>query len=729
MSFRFKLFGAIMVVVAASTVIALFLAERNADAELTRNVERQFQDAFRALQDARQFRLASLTQRCRLLAKSVRIRAALEESSSGDLYANAEIELRAVLTGEAEVAGTASARFFRFLDAQGVVIPPGKPGVAGAAEGLEAKLGASGAPDRQDIAYVRVGGAEGRSELTEVIATPIVATDIREVIGAIVLGFPPPQLPALAEVEGLRNGIWADGELFLPALSAGALAEVAAVLRRPAVGPDPIPISLDGSRYLLLRQRLNPDSRFAGADEVCLFPLASALARQRQLRWQILGAGVLLLTAGLAASHFISARLSAPVEQLAVDSAVNQAQREQAENALELTHQELVERNAELQSTLAELKATQAQVIQQERLSALGQMASGIAHDFNNSLVPILGYTQLLQLNPKALEDTERAKKYLGVIYTAAQDAASVVSRLQHFHQPRNPQESLAAVDLDRLAEQAILLTQPRWKNQARSRGATIEIQPELGNVPPIAGDESALREALVNLIFNAVDAMPDGGRITVRTRRATDCGVIEVADTGTGMTEEVRRRCLDPFFSTKGKRGTGLGLAMVNTIAERHGGSLQIDSELGRGTTFALTLPLHASGAVGATVADARPGGRAVRVLVVDDEPSVRELLADILTDEGHAVETAPLAEEALRRLEVGAFDLLVTDMSMPSMSGAQLAAASKQRWPEIPVILLSGFGDSLDQNDFPGVDLLLAKPLDLLALRRSIAQAFPAA
>ena len=245
---------------------------------------------------------------------------------------------------------------------------------------------------------------------------------------------------------------------------------------------------------------------------------------------------------------------------------------------------------SQLEAAYAELKQTQQNIIQQERLRALGEMASGIAHDFNNALTPILGFSELLLKRSEGLDDRDTVERYLRMMNMAAQDAATVVSRLREFYRKREEGENFAPASLHDLVGQAISLTQPRWKDEAQAKGITIKMEIDLQEVPLIIGDESELREALTNLVFNAVDAMPDGGTITLRTRRDGNQVVLEVSDTGTGMTEEVRQRCLDPFFTTKGTHGTGMGLAMVYGIVQRHEGTLDIESEADKGTTLILS-------------------------------------------------------------------------------------------------------------------------------------------
>ncbi|HUA67461.1 MAG TPA: ATP-binding protein, partial [Candidatus Saccharimonadales bacterium] len=262
-------------------------------------------------------------------------------------------------------------------------------------------------------------------------------------------------------------------------------------------------------------------------------------------------------------------------------------------------HQERLHKN--LEKAYNELRQTQAAVLQQERLKALGQMASGIAHDVNNALSPVVGFSEIILnggygLNPEA-------KKYLKYIRTAGDDIAHIVARLREFYRARQVNEPLLALDLNALVEQVADMTRPRWRDIPQSKGITIEMRTELApRVPKLTGIESEIREALTNLVLNAVDAMPDGGQITLRTRflhREKDGGhpgqvVVEVSDTGIGMSEETRKRCLEPFFSTKGKRGTGLGLAMVYGVMERHEGSIEIQSEPGKGTTFCLIFPVR---------------------------------------------------------------------------------------------------------------------------------------
>ena len=223
----------------------------------------------------------------------------------------------------------------------------------------------------------------------------------------------------------------------------------------------------------------------------------------------------------------------------------------------------LLESNHRLENVLAELQETQQLVIQQERLHALGQMASGIAHDFNNALAPILGFSEVLLGCPKNLDDKKKLTRYLQLINTSAGDAANVVRRLREFYRSREEHKISQRIDLNRLIEGTILLTKPKWKGQAQANGININIDIHVQKVPRLVGNEAELREALTNSIFNAVDAMSNDGTITIRTRCDDQHIHLEVSSTGIGMTGEVRRQCLKPFFSTKGQQGTGLGLSI----------------------------------------------------------------------------------------------------------------------------------------------------------------------
>ena len=384
------------------------------------------------------------------------------------------------------------------------------------------------------------------------------------------------------------------------------------------------------------------------------------------------------------------------------------------------------ERTAQLEELLAELRSTQDHIVKQERLRALGMMAGGIAHDFNNALTMVLGYGELLL--PSLLQSApEREIAYLRHMIAAAQDATHVVSRLREFYRPATCNDVRVPVDLNEVAQQAVALTAPKWKGKCRAEGVQIEVETDLHATALIGGNAAELREVLTNLIFNAVDAMPHGGRIVVSTSMKDGRVTVAVADGGTGMSDEDRARCLEPFFTTKGDRGTGLGLSVVYGIVQRHGGTIDIQSEIGRGTTFVISLPVTTLATESCIVKAEASVGRSLHILVADDQDVICELIAEYLRADGHEVEVARDGNEALIKFDPERFDLVVTDQSMPGMSGEQLARAINENAPGTPVILLTGFGDEMrDRGTLPeGICLIVGKPITAADLRRAVLEA----
>jgi signal transduction histidine kinase len=399
------------------------------------------------------------------------------------------------------------------------------------------------------------------------------------------------------------------------------------------------------------------------------------------------------------------------------------------QNQNAILEQKVAERTAELSAALDKLKETQRLMLQQERLRAFGEMAGGVVHDFNNALMSVIGYSELLLSDPSLIENKPLVLKYLKTMNTAGRDAAHVVSRLRDFYRTRKDGEVFETLDLNDVIEQAVSLTQPKWRDQALASGRTIDIKFHLEKIPSIAGNAAELREVFTNLIFNAADAMPAGGTISLHTRHAGGKVVFELADTGTGMSEEVRARCLDPFFSTKGEAGTGLGLSMVFGVVQRHDGELEIDTEVNRGTTFRITFPSQVK-TFEETDKEAVPLSRPLRVLVVDDESVPREVTKQYLKADGHEVVTAATGQEAVEQFHASKFDLLITDHAMRGMNGAQLALRVKEENPSQPIMMLTGFSDpTLVQDHTPdGIDLILRKPIPQRELREAIAKLFPA-
>lgn len=390
-------------------------------------------------------------------------------------------------------------------------------------------------------------------------------------------------------------------------------------------------------------------------------------------------------------------------------------------------------RTRELESSNQALRQAQQALIQQERLRALGQMASGIAHDINNAISPIALYTEAMLEHETGLSPEGRSR--LVTIQRAIDDVAQTVGRMREFYRPQDLKPRLANVDLNALVQQVIDLTRARWSDQPQRSGLIIELKAELASeLPEILGADNEIRDAITNLIFNAVDASPKGGVIAVRSGVAPgepQRVLLEVTDSGVGMDDETRRRCLEPFFTTKGERGTGLGLAMVFGMAQRHGATLEIDSRLGVGTTMRLLFPIS-GGASAATVRmpALKVSAPGLRILIVDDDLVLRDSLGNTLKDEGHRVTLAGGGQEGIdlfRTAQQGAepFDVVLTDLGMPYVDGRQVAAAVRALAPHTPIILLTGWGQQMGaEHDVPQVTRVLGKPPRLRELRAALAE-----
>jgi signal transduction histidine kinase/ActR/RegA family two-component response regulator len=383
-----------------------------------------------------------------------------------------------------------------------------------------------------------------------------------------------------------------------------------------------------------------------------------------------------------------------------------------------------------LQAAYDDLRQTQQAVMQQERLRALGQMASGIAHDINNAISPIALYTEtLLEKEPNL---SERARSYLKVTQHAIEDVAQTITRMREFYRQREAELTLAPVQLNNLISSVMDLTRARWSDMPQQRGIVVRLKTDLTpGLPEIMGIENEIREAMVNLIFNAVDAMPEGGTITIRTSRSEDSVQLEVSDTGTGMDDATKRRCLEPFFTTKGERGTGLGLAMVYGMAQRNNAEIQIDSELGKGTTMRLVFPVVAPGAAATVPSSSQAPQDALRILIVDDDPLLIKALRDTLEGDGHFVVAAPGGREGIEAFEKAhcsreVFSVVITDLGMPYVDGRMVSAAIKALSPKTPVILFTGWGQRLvAERDVPEhVDRVLNKPPKLRDLRSALTE-----
>jgi signal transduction histidine kinase/FixJ family two-component response regulator len=392
---------------------------------------------------------------------------------------------------------------------------------------------------------------------------------------------------------------------------------------------------------------------------------------------------------------------------------------------------------ASLQQAYDDLRQTQQAVMQQERLRALGQMASGIAHDINNAISPMWLSTEMLL--ETATDLSPQIRKHLEMIQRATGDVAHTVARMTEFSRQREPQLTLSPVQINALVQQVIDLTRARWSDMPQRQGVVIQMRTELEpQLPSIMGVESEIREALINLIFNAVDAMPSGGVLTLRTRIAERSPgrpklsslVVEVADNGVGMGEETRRRCLEPFFTTKGERGTGLGLAMVYGVVQRQDADLEIDSTAGMGTTVRLSFAVPVGGATDLGLETPRRVPSRARILVVDDDPLIIRVLCEVLERDGHEVIAANGGKAGIdafsnAQRQGKPFAVVITDLGMPRIDGRKVASFVKSASQATPVILLTGWGQrSIAEGDVsPHVDRVLSKPTKIGELREALA------
>ena len=367
-----------------------------------------------------------------------------------------------------------------------------------------------------------------------------------------------------------------------------------------------------------------------------------------------------------------------------------------------------------------------AEQTRRRRMELLGRMTMGIAHDFNNLLTAVAGHAELLRVDLLKLGAPAEPHEHLVALDRAAQDGAALVRKIQQYIR-NEKNERAEPVELHQIAEEVLTLTRPYWYNEPRRRGIALRVERDLRPVPPIQGTATELREVMVNLVLNAVQAMPAGGTLTIRTARlGTRAAAVEVGDTGVGMNESVQRRIFEPLFTTKGSSGSGMGLTMSQGIVQEHNGRIEVESAPGRGTVFRLVFPFATDDPAPVTPRKAAPAaaGGGLRLLVVDDEPMVRTVTTKLLRLRGHEVEEADGGPAALDVLAEGPpFDVVVTDLSMPEMSGRELAAVIRTRHAGLPVLLLTGDTDA--DADGGDVAAVVKKPFQLDALDAAIRHA----
>jgi len=372
---------------------------------------------------------------------------------------------------------------------------------------------------------------------------------------------------------------------------------------------------------------------------------------------------------------------------------------------------------------ITEKRKMEEQLLQAEKLRAVGEMANGVAHDFNNALSIILGNTQLLLLGANDPEQVEALK----IIEKTVKNSSQTARRLLEFTRNKALQD-LYKIDINAIVNETVQTTRPKWRDETQGKGAPIEMVTRFEKIPHAAGNASELREVITNMIFNAIEAMPGGGRIEIRTFQESGNVCIQVSDTGIGMTEEVRKKIFEPFFTTKPFTNSGLGLSMAYGIIKRFGGEIQVESEPEKGATF--TISLHADGHEAEKKSEpsekVTPAAREARILVIDDEEQVREVLSRRLSRLNHQVSEAHSGEHGLKLFQERGFDLVLTDLGMPSMSGWEVCKAIKGMSPNTPVGMITGWGMEIDEAKKleSGVDFVISKPFDFSLIFNLVAK-----
>jgi len=383
---------------------------------------------------------------------------------------------------------------------------------------------------------------------------------------------------------------------------------------------------------------------------------------------------------------------------------------------------------------ITERKKAEEALIQSERLRVLGEMAGGVAHDFNNLLAIILGNAQLLERGVGRYKEKE-IKERLGIIAQTAYEGGETVRRLQHFTRREVSEEEFTQLNLNEIVKSAISSTSPRWKDELEKEGVTSKIKEELEDIPLILGNRSEMMEVLTNLIFNSVEAMKEGGEVTIKTEAKNDYVYLYFSDTGEGIPRRIQNKIFDPFFTTKGPKASGLGLSVSYGIIKRHRGDMKVESKRKEGATFTINLPIPK----GAPLKEEKPKELkkvpSKKILIIDDEEGVRDILGRILEDEGHRVVLEESSMEALDKLKQDnsdltlsgfedKFDLVLTDLGMPEMSGWELAKEVKKIDPDMPVGLITGWAlaPSKEKMKTEGVDFVLPKPFDYSKVVREV-------
>ncbi len=379
----------------------------------------------------------------------------------------------------------------------------------------------------------------------------------------------------------------------------------------------------------------------------------------------------------------------------------------------------------QLSDALNRLKESQHEIMQKERLHVYEQVIRGVVHDFGEALTPLMGTIDILKACPEKVQDQGVMAQHLQVMSEAVHNARKSIKHLAGIYRVHQERAS-GAVDINRVIERVISLLEPRWKNEARARGVKIDVRSDLQSVPSVAVDESDIQDVITNLLMNSIEAMPDGGTITISTYADKAFVTLDVRDTGRGMTDEVHRRCLEPFYTTKSVAGTGMGLTIVHSVVQVHKGTLKIETAPGKGVRVVIKLPVWSEMLrKQKTVENVRLDNSRMSILLVDDDPLSLKVLAGNLSFYGYDVTPVTSGQEALARFKERQFDVIIADKAMPGMDGVALAGAVKELSPGTPVIMLTGYADVMkEEGDIPAViDYLLSKPTTMEDLGRALA------
>jgi signal transduction histidine kinase/ABC-type amino acid transport substrate-binding protein len=388
---------------------------------------------------------------------------------------------------------------------------------------------------------------------------------------------------------------------------------------------------------------------------------------------------------------------------------------------------ELQQSNVRLEKALNDLQKAYEKAVTQERLNQLGQMVSGISHDFNNILMPINGLTDLMLSDEAILDDKKTVKYYLNTILAASHDGGELVKSMKEFYRINEKKLEKDPVDLNELIQNVITLTSPKWKEQPKKAGISIDIDFNPGKISSIDASRFQIREMIVNLLFNAVDAMPEGGKITIKTSESNDLVNLSIEDTGIGMSPETLTNCFRPFYTTKGEKGTGMGLSMVKEICESHQTRLKINSEPHKGTKFSFAFPKTQNMAKQIEKESISFANTRLKILLVDDNPLVLEVAKAILTSEGHELDPCNSPIEAMKLAVERHYDLVITDFSMPEMTGVKMIKEIRQHKPIQKFVVLTGSNYENSISELEDLQIpVVSKPLNLRSFNKIITRLF---